>query len=62
MKTIPNPFEYEAANNLSEEEILNFYIEDHNFARFIRSTKNIFLVGERGSGKTTLNNFNAYNA
>jgi len=60
MKTIPNPFEYEAANNLSEEEILNFYIEDHNFARFIRSTKNIFLVGERGSGKTMTLLFNSF--
>ncbi len=47
-----NPFEYEAANNLSEEDILDYYIEDHNFSRFIISPRNIFLTGERGTGKT----------
>lgn len=47
-----NPFEYEAANNLPDEEILDYYIEDHNFSRFIISPRNIFLTGERGTGKT----------
>lgn len=47
-----NPFEYEAANNLSEDAILKYYIEDHNFSRFIISPRNIFLTGERGTGKT----------
>lgn len=47
-----NPFEYEAANNLPFDDILDFYIEDYNFSRFLQSTKNIFLIGERGSGKT----------
>lgn len=60
MKTIFNPFEFEAANNLSEEDIINFYIEDYNYTRFIRSTKNIFLVGERGSGKTMTLLFNSF--
>lgn len=47
-----NPFQYEAANNLSEEMIAEFYVEDFNFSRFIQSKRNILLVGERGSGKT----------
>jgi hypothetical protein len=47
-----NPFEYEAANNLTSGAILDYYIEDHNFSRFIVSPRNIFLTGERGTGKT----------
>jgi predicted AAA+ superfamily ATPase len=47
-----NPFEYETANKLSEEKICDFYIEDYNYSRFIRSKRNIFLVGARGTGKT----------
>jgi len=47
-----NPFQYEAANNLSEEMIAEFYVEDFNFSRVIQSKRNILLVGERGSGKT----------
>ena len=43
-----NPFEYEAANNLRPEDIIDYYIEDFNFSRFRQSTKNIFLIGERG--------------
>ena len=60
MKEMINPFEYEAANNLSEEDIINYYIEDHNYSRFIRSTKNIFLIGERGSGKTMTLLYNSF--
>ena len=55
-----NPFEYEAANNLSDEDIINYYIEDYNYSRFIRSTKNIFLIGERGSGKTMTLLYNSF--
>lgn len=47
-----NPFEYEAANNLKDEMIADYYIDDFNYSRFIQSRRNIFLVGERGSGKT----------
>ncbi len=47
-----NPFEYEAANKFTVDQILDFYIEDYNYSRFIRSRRNIFLVGERGTGKT----------
>jgi predicted NACHT family NTPase len=50
--SVNNPFQYEAANNLSEEMIAEFYVEDFNFSRVIQSKRNIFLVGERGSGKT----------
>ena len=60
MKDVNNPFEYEAANNLSEEDIINYYIEDYNYSRFIRSTKNIFLIGERGSGKTMTLLYNSF--
>lgn len=52
MLTYKNPFEYEAAINLSEELILDMYIEDFNFTRFIQSTRNVFLLGDRGSGKS----------
>jgi hypothetical protein len=47
-----NPFEYEAASKLSLDQILDFYIEDFNYSRFVRSKRNLFLVGERGTGKT----------
>ena len=52
MKLDNNPFEYEAANNLKDEMIADYYIDDFNYSRFIQSKRNIFLVGERGSGKT----------
>ena len=47
-----NPFAFEAANNLTDELIANYYIDDFNYSRFIQSKRNVFLVGERGSGKT----------
>lgn len=47
-----NPFEFDAATTLSFEDILDFYIEDFNYARFIHSQRNIFIAGERGSGKS----------
>lgn len=55
-----NPFEYEAANNLPDDDIIDFYIEDYNFSRFIQSTKNVFLIGERGAGKTMTLLYNSY--
>ena len=55
-----NPFEYEGANNLPEDEIIDYYIEDFNYSRFIESTKNIFLIGERGSGKTMTLLYNSF--
>ena len=55
-----NPFKYEAANNLTDEMIVDYYIEDFNYSRFIQSKRNIFLVGERGSGKTMALMFNRW--
>ena len=55
-----NPFEYEAANNLTDEMIAEYYIDDFNYSRFIQSKRNVFLVGERGSGKTMALLFNRW--
>ena len=55
-----NPFEFEAANNLSEDEILDYYIDDYNYSRFINTTRNIFLQGARGTGKTMSLLFNSF--
>ena len=60
MKLDKNPFEYEAANNLTDEMIVNYYIDDFNYSRFIQSKRNIFLVGERGSGKTMALLYNSW--
>ena len=60
MKLDTNPFEYEAANNLKDEMIAAYYIDDFNYSRFIQSHRNIFLVGERGSGKTMALLFNRW--
>lgn len=55
-----NPFQYEGANSLSTNEIIDFYIEDYNYSRFIQSARNIFLVGERGTGKTMTLLYNSF--
>ncbi|MXZ27165.1 hypothetical protein F4212_05460 [Candidatus Poribacteria bacterium] len=47
-----NPFQFEAANNLSAEMVADFFVDDFNYSRFLQSRRNVFLVGERGSGKT----------
>ena len=47
-----NPFQFGAANDFSPEKVLEYYIEDFNYSRFIHSTRNVFVLGERGSGKT----------
>ena len=52
MKNKINPFQFEAATSLPPEQLIEFFIEDNNFSRFVRTNRNIFLVGERGSGKT----------
>lgn len=59
-KLLKNPFEYEAANNLDDDDIISFYIEDYNYSRFLNSNRNIFLVGERGSGKTMTLLYNSF--
>lgn len=60
MKQDINPFEYEAANNLQDELIVEYYIDDFNYSRFIQSRRNVFLIGERGSGKTMALLFNRW--
>ena len=57
-----NPFEFEGANTLTTEEVIDYFIEDYNYSRFIQSTRNIFLIGERGTGKTMTLLYNAYQA
>jgi hypothetical protein len=52
MSTYENPFEYEQATTLKPDFVREVFIEDHNFTRFIQSNRNVFVVGERGSGKT----------
>lgn len=47
-----NPFEYDKANSLTPAQILNYFIDDHNFSRFLPTGKNIILKGSRGTGKT----------
>ena len=49
---ISNPFQFGAANDLTPEEVLDYYIEDFNYSRFMQSKRNILVLGERGSGKT----------
>lgn len=55
-----NPFDFDAANNLPDSQILAYYIDDHNYSRFLESGRNVFLVGERGSGKTMALLYNSW--
>ncbi len=52
MTKTSNPFQFGAANDFSPDEVLEYYIEDFNYSRFVNSTRNVFILGERGSGKT----------
>lgn len=54
-----NPFEFDAALNLPEDALIDWYIEDHNFARFLRSTRNLLVNGQRGSGKSMMLIYNS---
>ena len=38
-----NPFKYDAANNLTDKMIADYYIDDFNYSRFIQSKRNIFF-------------------
>lgn len=55
-----NPFEYMGANDLPPEMILDYYIEDFNYSRFIQSKRNVILAGERGCGKSMTLLFNSW--
>ena len=52
MEKSANPFQFWAANDFSPDKVLEYYIEDYNYSRFIQSRRNVFIRGERGSGKT----------
>src|ERR1039457_2820351 len=52
MNSYKNPFEYEQATTLSPDFVNTVFIEDHSFTRLIQSNRNVFIVGERGSGKS----------
>ena len=54
-----NPFEYEQATTFAPTFVREVFIEDHNFTRFIQSNRNVFLIGERGSGKSMTLLFNS---
>ena len=55
-----NPFEFAAANNLRDELVADYFVDDFNYSRFLQSRRNIFLVGERGSGKTMALLYNSH--
>lgn len=48
-----NPFVFDRPNNISVEDFIQFYIKDNIYTRFLESTRNIVLIGVRGSGKTS---------
>lgn len=54
-----NPFEYDAAPNLEPDLLIDWFIEDHNYSRFIQSTRNVLINGQRGSGKSMALIFNS---
>jgi len=49
-----NPFEFDAARNIDPKQMVQWYISNYNYSRFIASTKNVFINGERGSGKSMM--------
>lgn len=55
-----NPFEYAGANDLPLQTVIDYYIEDFNYSRFIQSKRNVLLVGERGSGKSMTLIYNSW--
>lgn len=55
-----NPFEFEAAVNFATDDLIEFFVEDHNYSRFIQSARNIFIIGERGCGKSMTLLYNSY--
>jgi hypothetical protein len=61
MNNYKNPFEYEQATTLTPDFVKSVFIEDHSYTRFIQSTRNVFLVGERGSGKSMTLIYNSLN-
>lgn len=48
-----NPFVFDRPNTIEVEEFIKYYITDNTYTRFLESTRNIVLIGVRGSGKTS---------
>jgi DNA polymerase III delta prime subunit len=48
-----NPFVYDRPNTIEVDEFIKYYITDNTYTRFLESTRNIVLIGVRGSGKTS---------
>ncbi len=48
-----NPFVFDRPNNINVKDFINFYIKDNIYTRFLESTRNIIIIGVRGSGKTS---------
>lgn len=47
-----NPFDFDGAKNLPPNLLLKWFIDDFNYARFLKSTRNVLLKGHRGCGKS----------
>jgi hypothetical protein len=47
-----NPFDFDGAKNLPYDLLINWFIDDHNYARFLNSSRNVLLLGHRGCGKS----------
>lgn len=60
MTSRSNPFEFSGANDLPADMVLDYYIEDFNYSRFLQSKRNILLVGERGCGKSMTLLYNSW--
>lgn len=54
-----NPFASDAAAKLSPSQIIELYIPNYNYSRFLLSKRNVFLEGERGTGKSIALRYNS---
>ncbi len=52
-----DPFIYAGANELDDKSILSFYIPSNEYEKIL-SKKNIFIIGQRGSGKSMILKYN----
>lgn len=56
-----NPFVYDRPDTIEIKDFIDFYIKDNIYTRFLESTRNIFLIGVRGSGKTSTLRYYSFN-
>ncbi len=47
-----NPFDFDGAKNLPADLLIEWFIDDYNYARFLKSSRNVLLKGHRGCGKS----------